>query len=55
MLTLPLSWSALSMYQASIVNSNSNANYIAGDGYVSNNNWAINIIRSVKEQVRNLA
>jgi len=53
-LTLRLSCSALSLAQASIVNNNSNTNYIIGNAPVTNNNWAINIIRIVKEQVRNL-
>jgi len=38
----------LSSFQAS------NTNYISGNGHATNNNWAINIIRIVKEQVRNL-
>jgi len=32
-----------------------NNNYIVGNGPVTNNNWAISIIRIAKEQVRCLA
>jgi len=41
---------ALSLSQANIVNNN--GNYNVGDGPVTNNNWAINIIQTAKDQVR---
>jgi len=36
------------------VNQNSNSTTVAGNGSVTNNNWAINIIHDVEKQVRGL-
>ena len=53
-LIVSASRTALSLSQAKIINDSGNNNMILGDGTVTNNNWAINIIQIAEDQVRNL-
>ena len=43
---------ALRLLQAGLVNQTGNTSSVIGNGSITNNNWAINIMQGAKKQVR---